>query len=422
MVVRHLFGKGIRMRPKQSEKRKTALEITVDNALDYLRRRRYRPKTIKNYRRSFNALLRFARKYRQTRLTESLLEKYRKRRTNGDSREILLRQNIAMRVLWEFHRHGVHRLKRTKPRPPLAPYFERELKALDLYCRAELGWSRENRRCNSGVWRLFLEYTGQRRALRNWNSLHRDDFFEYLRANAHLARSTRKRRMAALRALTRIVFVFGKLRRPLHDRLPRVSRSGCNPPPSLWTRAEFEKMLTGIDRSVAIGLRDYAILLVAGRLGLRSGDIGFLRIDDLLWDERIIELTQRKTGKPIRLPLLPDVGDAIVDYLRNGRPPSDAPELFIRHRAPWGRLGRLSNIARSRQIRAGITPILHRSVHALRHTLATGLLIDDVPLPTIAASLGHRQARSTYRYLVVAPELMGQAALEVEWKEAAHVW
>jgi len=54
--------------------------------------------------------------------------------------------------------------------------------------------------------------------------------------------------------------------------------------------------------------------------------------------------------------------------------------------------------------------------------LATGLLIDDVPLPTIAASLGHRQARSTYRYLVVAPELMGQAALEVEWKEAAHVW
>jgi integrase len=429
MVVRHLFPKGIRM-IASVQKRKTDLEVTVDNTLDYLRRRNYPSETLARYRKHFKDLIRYAKAHHQPRLTESLLDKFKKCRTKDYmrySREVKANRchrrewlNTAMRVLWEFHRTGTHRLTSAKSRIPLAPYFERELSNLDLYCHEELGWSQDSRYGYSNVWRRFLEFVGQWRKLRNWNSLRLGDFSRYIQSGAKLARRTQVIRIAYLRALTKIVFVLGRLRHPLHELLPQASKVGRNPPPQLWSRSDYEKTLADINRSTGLGLRDYAILLIAGRLGLRSGDIKFLRIDSLLWDERIIELTQRKNGKMIRLPLLPDVGDAIADYLRNGRPPSEAPEIFIRHSAPWGPLRHLSEIATRHQLRAGITPIHHRSVHALRHTLATGLLTDGVPLPAIAASLGHRQMETTRRYLPVATELMRQAALEVEWKEADH--
>jgi len=419
MVARLLFLKGIRMYPV-SKKRKTALEVIIENALNYLRRRKYPPNTIRIYGGHYKYLLRFAQKNRQYRLAQNVLAKFIKSQMKNlkPSGQKLLK--TSMRVLWEFHLTGTHSLRTTKPRVSLTPFFERELTNLDLYCHEELGWSQATCHRSSSEWRLFLEYIGKQRKLRNWNSLRSEDFSGYIQSNPQWARCTRKYRVGFLRKLVKIAFVRGRLRQPLHVHFPRVSTSGCDIPPSLWPRDDIKRTLAAINRSDGIGLRDYAILLLAARLGLRSVDIRLLRADAILWDERIIELAQHKTGRVIRLPLLPDVGDALADYLRNGRPISDAPEIFIKHKAPWGRLRTFGPIVRRTQLRAGITLIPRRGIHALRHTLATGLLNDGVQFSAISATLGHHDPLSTQRYLAVATELLRQAALEVEWKEGTN--
>src|SRR5216117_1428160 len=90
-----------------------------------------------------------------------------------------------------------------------------------------------------------------------------------------------------------------------------------------------------VDRSSAKGKRDYAILLLACRLGLRVGDIRTLKLDQLHWEDSTIEVTQSKTGVPLTLPLTTEVGEALIDYLKSGRPQSAHREVFLKVKPPF---------------------------------------------------------------------------------------
>ena len=106
--------------------------------------------------------------------------------------------------------------------------------------------------------------------------------------------------------------------------------------PETWTPEEVRQLLSVIDRSNAIGKRDYAMLLLAILLGMRAGDICALKFKNLDWHQKLITYTQQKTKKTNTLPLLPIIGDAIIDYLKNGRLDSDCDNVFIRHIHPYG--------------------------------------------------------------------------------------
>ena len=98
---------------------------------------------------------------------------------------------------------------------------------------------------------------------------------------------------------------------------------------------DVDRVLAAVDRSRAVGRRDYSVLLLAIRYGMRPSDIRQLRLDDVLWRRGLIAIRQAKTGRPLTLPLLPEIADALVAYLRDGRPQTTAREIFIRHRAPF---------------------------------------------------------------------------------------
>jgi len=95
------------------------------------------------------------------------------------------------------------------------------------------------------------------------------------------------------------------------------------------------QLLSAVDRSYAKGKRDYAILLLACRLGLRVGDIRTLKLDNLRWAESTIEITQAKTGAPLTLPLTNEVGEALIDYLKSGRPQTKYREVFLKVNPPF---------------------------------------------------------------------------------------
>ena len=187
--------------------------------------------------------------------------------------------------------------------------------------------------------------------------------------------------------------------------------------PSVWDPAEVTKILEAVDRANPSGKRDYAIILVITRLGLRGIDVKRLRFSDLDWPGNQLSVVQAKTGHRVQLPLLKDVGWAIIDYIRSGRPQCDCPEVFIRHTAP---IGPFSDQDHLHQILVKYARVAHvplgekrrHGMHSLRHTLATRLLEGGTPIEQIADILGHQSVTSTGVYLKSSLGLLAKCALD----------
>lgn len=187
--------------------------------------------------------------------------------------------------------------------------------------------------------------------------------------------------------------------------------------PTTYTKEEIERMLSAVDRGNPKGKRDYAMLLLACRLGLRASDICGLTFDNLLWQENLIVLMQEKTKKRIELPLLAEVGNAIIDYLKYGRPVSQLPYVFLHAGNGYRRLQEptLHSIVCFYLRRAGIANVEKKKhgPHALRHSLAGFLLQKKTPLPVISEVLGHSSTETTKTYLRIDMEHLRLCALEV---------
>ena len=186
--------------------------------------------------------------------------------------------------------------------------------------------------------------------------------------------------------------------------------------PAVFTEDEIEKILSSFDRENPMGKRNYASFLLAARMGLRSCDIKALEFSFINWTEKTLAFTQKKTKKYLTLPLPDDVGWAIIDYLKNGRPISDSKYVFIQHKPPYGQYTDLRNVLVKQMRKAGIeTPANKRiGMHCFRHSLATTMLENGVSLPVISQTLGHADIASTEVYLRINVSQLKLCALEVE--------
>jgi len=158
------------------------------------------------------------------------------------------------------------------------------------------------------------------------------------------------------------------------------------------------------------------MVLLAAKLGLRSSDIIRLKFTELSWEKELIVLEQKKTKQRLELPLLPQVGEAIIDYLKHGRPQSELPYIFLCHKNPCSEmnLSNFNSFLKKYLLRAGIKfDERHHGPHALRHSLATNLLQKKTALPVISEILGHSSSQSTMCYLKVDITSLRQCALEI---------
>ena len=163
----------------------------------------------------------------------------------------------------------------------------------------------------------------------------------------------------------------------------------------------------------AKGLRDYAILLLLDTYGLRDLEVVNLQLEDVDWHTDRLYVRRSKTRNESSLPLLGTVGEAILAYLRDGRPKTSAREIFIRIPAPYRRLSSLYQMIQSRLTQANIRPEGKHGAHAFRHARAVSLLRANVPIKQIGDILGHRSATSTMIYLKLATEDLRAVALDI---------
>lgn len=186
--------------------------------------------------------------------------------------------------------------------------------------------------------------------------------------------------------------------------------------PSVYSKDEVESILDKVDRGYATGKRDYLVLLLGARLGLRSSDICNLKFENIKWEDNTIELEQVKTSGFLNLPLFAEIGNAIIDYLRYGRPKSDLPYVVLSAKGPYTKLKSssiyaiTSNAIKAAKINVGKR---HRGPHALRHSLAARMLEGQTAMPVISEVLGHADTTSTLYYLRIDVASLRSCALEI---------
>lgn len=285
---------------------------------------------------------------------------------------------------------------------------DRLLEDYRLYLARERGLTPEAIRKYASVARLFLED-------RQWVDGLTLENLTTADVSAFLARECPRRSIsgartlvAKLRALLRYLHVAGLVPTPLRWAVPGVAdlrdrtlARGLDP-------AAVARLLASCDRATRTGRRDYAILLVLVRLGLRGGEVAVMRLEDIDWRHGEL-LVRGKGGRHDRLPLPSDVGEAVADYLRH-RPRVASRAVFLRALAPVGPMtsGAVCNVVNAACHRAGL-PVV--GAHRLRHTAATEMLRAGASLPEIAQVLRHRQLKTTAIYAKVDRATLRSLAL-----------
>lgn len=228
---------------------------------------------------------------------------------------------------------------------------------------------------------------------------------------------TVEQKLCAVRSFLRFAASQDLVAVGLLEAVPVVKSSKQARIPSVWDAADVVKVLDAIDRGNPCGKRDYAIIVMITRLGLRGVDVKRLELADFDWPGNRLWVRQAKTGRRVQLPLLKDVGWAVIDYIRSGRPTSDCRQVFLRHTAPIGPFSDQDHlhqilVKHARTAHVALSDKRRHGMHSLRHTLATRLMEDGTPIEQIADILGHQSTASTGVYLKSSLGLLAQCALD----------
>lgn len=405
----------------------TKLDGLVSGALAEMRRLKYSENTITGFRRMFATFTRYADSCGHGEFSEALAVEFINRKFEVEMKQLyqanpggcyLKAWLRAMRILLEFQECGCicKRMPGELKRTALPSGLQSLLDSFNSMSRRN-GHSGSTVYSRNGRIKHFLIFLadkgGEDASCITESSAH--DYI--LTKSSNHAKSVRAI-LTAIRCFYRHLYLEGLLDRDLTGTVPNPKLYYSPELPAAWSKEDVESLMESIDRGNPAGKRDYAMLLMVARLGLRASDIKSVRVSDFDWEARKLSIVQHKTGVPLELPLLDDVGWAVIDYLRGGRPEgATCPELFVRQVAPFDPFTDTSNltyILAKRARAAGVSARGGRTLHSLRHALATRLLEQQVPIEDISRILGHVNKRTTSIYLRMDIDMLSKCALDPE--------
>lgn len=289
---------------------------------------------------------------------------------------------------------------------------------LDAY----LKWMRHYQHASEGTLKVrshsiaqFLEWLGTEATPEGLSGLTAERIEDFFISYAQgMGRSARRSMQSALRTFLRFCLHQGYIDRPLDLAVPTLRTYKLATVPRGLSDSEAQRVLRCINHSNHVGRRDYAIVQLLYTYGVRGGQVRALQLEDIDWVHNQILFKASKQGKDSRLPLTAEVGESLLDYLQNSRPPSSFPQVFLTCRAPYHPLpysSSLSAIA-ERHIRAAGVDSPNKGAHAFRHGFATRMLHQGHSLKAIADVLGHRHLSTTFIYTKVEFNALKHVALQ----------
>lgn len=264
----------------------------------------------------------------------------------------------------------------------------------------------------------FLDYADSQ-SIQSCSDINLRLINRYIKTLAGYTYKTVEQQLCSLRALFKYLFNDKLIETDFSQKIPMVQSRKQTRIPSVWPVRDLKKLIAAIDRGSPVGKRDYAIILLACHLGLRVSDIKKLTFENFHWEDKQLVFTQSKTRTSLSLPLVQEVGWAVIDYLKYGRPDVDSPCLFIRHLAPFLPFSESDHLHQIiiKYMRLAHIPVSSKKrvgMHSLRHTLASVLLENNTPLPVISNILGHLDIESTAVYLKIDIKKLKECSLDLE--------
>lgn len=408
--------------------RATIRSLSV-SVLAELKRLGYAAETINFYERWYRKLLRYADENGVQHHSIEICQRWLKECVGTDPTLLVGNKNcsydrkfyLPIRVcqcLTEWQLHGSLALKRQGKLAAraLPRQFKNGYESYAAFCR-EAGYSERGTYTRLNRVKRMLLFFDQH-GCAGFNAITGADISAFFASQIELDSRTVPTMLSACRVFFRHLHRSGFTREDLSGKLPAVKANRRYRLPRVWRKEDVVAVLNSIDRGNPVGKRDYAILMLVTRYGLRSADVKSIRLADLRWNDNVIQIVQNKTRNPLRIPMLHDVGWAIIDYLQNGRPPSKYQEVFLTSTVPVRPFGLhscgLNSILAKRVRQAGVSikGNVPKGMHSLRHTLASLMLTNDVELPVISEVLGHVSCETTGVYLHTDIARLRECALD----------
>jgi site-specific recombinase XerD len=382
----------------------------------------YTEASMKFYRNRWKKISEFAQERDETCYSEQLgiqfvehhyriLEKdFEKTLSQKDTQELRI-----IRMIGDFQLHRTVLRRYYKHRQLLTDcYYMSTSKGFRKYCEQK-GYSKVTVDHYVKQSEHFMDYLVSQ-GVRDCHDIELPAIHGYLRTLAGYTYKTVEQRICSIRSFLRHLQEQDILKTDLASKTPMIQARKQTRIPSVWTKEELDALIGAIDRGNPKGKRDYGIILLACVLGLRVTDIKSLTFSCFDWEAKKLVFTQSKTRETVTLPIPSEVGWAVIDYLKYGRPKVDCPIVFVRHVAPFlpfSESDHLHQIIRD-YMRVAHLPTLkkHRGMHSLRHTAASRMLEHDTPLAVISDILGHTDTDSTAVYLKVDVSKLKECCLE----------
>lgn len=380
--------------------------------------------TMNFYRRRWKSLLQFAKERGETFYSEQLgidyVEKYfhiLEKDLNGTLSQSETQELRVIRMIGNFQLHRTILRRYYKHKEILTDqYFIQIRNRFKQYC-SNKDYSKVTIDHYVKQSSRFMDYLSSQKVT-ECKEINITLINNYIKTLAGYTYKTVEQNICSIRAFLRFLLETGEIQTDLAGKTPMVQARKQTRIPSVWTEDELKKLIAAIDRGSPKGKRDYAIILMACCLGLRCKDIKNLKIEHFHWEEKRLVFTQSKTRQLISLPLTPEVGWAVIDYLKYGRPKVDCPYAFVKHMAPFGPFSEEDHLNQliKRYMEFAHIPTLkkRRGMHSLRHTIASKLLEKDTPLSTISDILGHVDTDSTSVYLKVDINKLRECSIDFE--------
>ena len=384
----------------------------------------YTEGSMKFYRRRWQKLLQFTQERDETHYSERLgidfVEKhfyifekdFDRTLSQAETQELRI-----IRMIGDFQLHHTVLRRYYKHKEILTdPHFIQISSRFKQYC-ADKGYSRVTTDHYVKQSARFMDYLSSQK-IADCKEISLKFINAYIKTLAGYTYKTVEQNICSIRAFFRFLLETGEIQTDYAAKTPMVQARKQTRIPSVWTADELKQLIAAIDRGSPKGKRDYAIILLACSLGMRCTDIKNLKMDHFRWEDKKLVFIQSKTREPLSLPLTTQVGWAVIDYLKYGRPKIDSPYIFVKHMAPFGPFSEGDHLNQliKRYMELAHLPTLkkRRGMHSLRHTMASMLLENDTPLSTISDILGHADTNSTAVYLKVDIKKLKECSLDFE--------
>lgn len=404
--------------------KKTLKELILDLEQELLRLG-YTKGSMTFYKSRWQMLLTFAQKqdenYYSERLGIDFIEKQfniLKKDFEGTLSQNEVQNLRIIRMLGDFQLHGTVLRRYYKHKEILHnPYFIEVISNFKQHC-VDKDYSAVTVEHYTKLTARFLDYVDSQN-INSCNEIELTVINNYIKTLSGYTYKTVEQQLCSLRAFLKYLHIKELIVTDYSLKIPMVQSRKQTRIPSVWAVSDLEKLIAAIDRGSPMGKRDYAIILLACRLGLRVSDIKKLVFENFHWDNNELVFIQSKTRNILSLPLTKDVGWAIIDYLKYGRPNVESSYIFIRHLAPFLPFSEADHLSQmiAKYMRLAHIPISSQKkvgMHSMRHTVASLLLENDTPLPIISDILGHVDTESTAVYLKVDINKLKQCPLDIK--------